>query len=304
MTEADPHHRLPIAAGSVAVFAWSFGPILVRAVGASTPTVVFWRMWLAQPLMIGVAYLTRGRLSLPLLRRCLVPGVLFAFALITSFASYQSTSIANATLIGALQPAVIMLVAPRLFGDRSSPRQVAYAFVAFTGMAVVVIGAGATSGASLRGDLYALANLAVWTTYFVRVKQIRNEGLHAPSFLAGVFLVGAVTVTPWALLSSHDLGSLNVRGYLLVVLMVVGPGLLGHGSMTWAQRHLDITLASQLTLVQPALSTLWAWLIYDEHLLPVQLAGATVVLGGLVGVVRHSRRPFEARRSVLSAAVD
>jgi drug/metabolite transporter (DMT)-like permease len=288
----------------MAVFAWSFGPLLVRAVGASTPTVVFWRMWMAQPFMIGVAYLTRGRLSWPLLRRCLVPGVLFALSLITSFASYQATSIANATLIGALQPAVIMLVAPRLFGDRSSPGQMGCALLSFVGMAIVVIGAGATSGASLRGDMYAVANLTLWTVYFIRVKRIRNDGLHAPSFLAGVFLVAAVTVTPWALFFSHDLGSLHIRGYLFVLLMVLGPGLLGHGSMTWAQRHLDITLASQLTLVQPALSTLWAWIIYGERLVPVQLFGAAVVLGGLVGVVRYSRRTSEPMRTVLSAAAD
>lgn len=288
----------------MAVFAWSFGPILVRAVGASTPTVVFWRMWMAQPFMIGVAYLTRGRLSWPLLRRCVVPGVLFALALISSFASYQATSIANATLIGALQPAVIMLVAPRLFGDRSSPRQIAHACIAFAGMAVVVLGAGATSGASLRGDLFALTNLAVWTVYFIRVKRIRNEGLHAPSFLAGVFLVAAITVTPWALMFSHDLGTLNIRSYFFVLLMVIGPGVLGHGSMTWAQRHLDITLASQLTLIQPVLSTMWAWLLYSERLTPVQMVGAAVVLGGLVGVVRHSRRMPKPLRTVLSAVAD
>lgn len=115
MTEATPLRRVELAAG--AVTAWSMGPLIVRGVGASTRTVVFWRLWFAQPIMINAAYLMRGRLSWRLLRTSLVPGVLFSASIITSFASFQYTSTANATLIGALQPAVMLFVAPRLFGD-------------------------------------------------------------------------------------------------------------------------------------------------------------------------------------------
>ena len=99
MTERPARAEVALAAATVAVLAWSFGPIIVRTVGVSTPTVVFWRMWLAQPVMIGAAYLAGGRLSLPLLRRAFLPGVLFGLSIITGFASYKTTSVANATLI-------------------------------------------------------------------------------------------------------------------------------------------------------------------------------------------------------------
>jgi drug/metabolite transporter (DMT)-like permease len=287
--QAPSRAWLPVTAGATAVLAWSFGPILVREAAASTQTVVFFRMLFAQPVMLAATLVSRGRVSWTLLRRAAVPGVLFAGSIITSFASYSATSIANATLIGALQPAVILLVAPKLFGERSSRHQVGWAALAFVGMTIVVLGAGSASGASLHGDLLAVINLAIWVVYFIRVKQLRDEGLHAWAFLSCVFFVALVVMTPWVLLTSHDLGSLHGRGYVFIALMAIGPGLLGHGSMTWAQRHLDITLASLLTLVQPVLSTLWAWWLYSERLVPVQVAGAIVALGGLVGVVRHTR---------------
>lgn len=304
MTDESSHRQLALGACLLAVTAWSFGPILVRGIGASTPTVVFWRFWIAQPVMIGAAYLTGGRLSLDLLRRTVVPGVLFSGSLIFSFASYEHTSIANATLIGTLEPAVILLVAPRLFGDRTSRTQLVLAAIAFVGMATVVFGAGETSGATLRGDLFALANLAIWTVYFIRVKQERDRGVHAASFLAGVFLVGAVVATPWVLLTSHDLGSLDGSGYLLATLMVVGPGLLGHGSMTWAQRHLDITLASMMTLLHPVIATVLAWLFYRERLTGLQLIGGLAVLFALGGVVRDARGPTPEVQAALPVAAD
>lgn len=303
---APPRQLAPVALGAatLAVVAWSFGPIFVREVGASTPTVVFWRMWCAQPVMFAVAYITGGRMSMALLRRCVVPGALFAASLATSFASFQHTSIANATLIGALQPALILVVAPRMFGDRSSRSQIALATLAFVGMSIVVLGAGKTSGASWLGDLYALANLGLWTVYFIRVKRVRNDGVHAAAFLAGVFFIAALTVTPWALLISGDLGTLGFRGFGFVMLMVLGPGVLGHGSMTWAQRHLDITVASLITLLQPVIATVLAWWIFGESLRAVQIVGAAIVLTAIGGIVRQTRRMVPAAEDGLSVVAD
>ncbi|MFM2072580.1 MAG: hypothetical protein RLZZ623_2843 [Actinomycetota bacterium] len=297
-------HELALFAGTMAVIAWSFGAILVRSVGVSTPTVVFWRLWMAQPVMIGAAYLTGGRISRQVLSDSLVPGMLFAFSMMTGFASFKNTSIANATLIGALQPAVMLLVAPSLFGTRSSVRQRVLTGVAFVGTAVLVLAAGASSGARWQGDAFAVANLAIWTVYFIRVKQTRDRGVHAASFLASIFLIAACTATPWALLTSDDLMSVDRTGYVWLLLMVIGPGLIGHGSMTWAQRHLDITVASLLTLLSPVLSTMLAWMIFDERLNGTQLVGAVVVVVALAGIMAEFRESAPEPLDQVSVAND
>ncbi|MEY2402379.1 MAG: hypothetical protein QOJ08_2490, partial [Ilumatobacteraceae bacterium] len=100
MRTAEGRARLAISIAAVAVFAWGFGPLLVRGVDASAPTIVFWRLWLAMPVMLSAAYFTGGRISLPLLKSVFVPGVLFGISTLVGFCSYQTKSIANATLIG------------------------------------------------------------------------------------------------------------------------------------------------------------------------------------------------------------
>ena len=289
MIDSHGRERLAITLGAIAVFAWGFGPLLVRGIHASAPTIVFWRLWLATPVMVGAAYVTGGRVSVPVLKAVFVPGALFGTSMIVGFASFQSTSIANATLIGALQPALLLFIGPLLFGTRSGSRQVVLAVIALAGVATVVFGAHRSSGASLHGDVLALINLGLWTAYFVRVKQVRNQGVHAGALIAGVFCVAAVVVSPWVLLTSKDLGAIHGSGWLLIVAMVLVSGLVGHGLMTWAQRHLDITVASLLTLGSPVISAIGAWVAFDQRLNAVQVAGAVVVLVALGAIVLDVR---------------
>jgi drug/metabolite transporter (DMT)-like permease len=278
-----------LAAASFAVFVWGFGPLLVRGVDASAGAIVFWRFLLAQPIMIGAAYLAGGRLSWPLIRRVLVPSVLFAGSMGAGFIAVQKTSIVNASLIGSLQPALLLIAAPLLFTVATSARQIAFALVAFGGITAVVVGAGATSGASLSGDVWAVVNLVMWTIYFVMVKRIRDEGVHAPSLIAAVFLVSGVMAAPFALFVSDDVTSIGGKGMLLLAAMAIGPGLVGHGLMTWSQKHLDIRVASLLGLLSPVISTIGAWIIYSQELRAVQIVGGMFVLAGLAGIVWDHR---------------
>lgn len=289
MSDSESRERLAISVGAIAVFAWGFGPLLVRGIDASAATIVFWRLWLATPVMVGAAYLSGGRVSLHLLKAVFVPGVLFGTSMIVGFTSFQTTSIANATLIGALQPALMLFIGPLLFGDRTGSRQVLLAVIALAGIGTVVLGAKQSSGASLHGDMLALINLGLWTAYFVRVKQVRNKGVHAGALIAGVFCVAAVVISPWVLLTSHDLGAIHGSDWLLIGAMVLVSGLVGHGLMTWAQRHLDITLASLLTLGSPVISAVGAWIVFGQHLSSVQIAGSLVVLAALGAIVLEAR---------------
>lgn len=301
MKTSEGRARLAISIAAIAVFAWGFGPLMVREIHASAGTIVFWRLWIAMPVMLTAAYLTGGRVSIPLIKAVFVPGVIFGVSTLVGFTSYQTTSIANATLIGALQPVLMLFIGPMLFGERSSARQVLLAVIALGGISTVVLGANQSSGASLHGDALALINLGLFTTYFVRMKQVRNKGIHSIALIAGVFCVAAVTVTPWVLLTSPDLGGIHGTDWLSIVGMVLLSGLVGHGLMTWAQRHIDITVASLLMLGGPVISAIGAWVVFSQQLSAVQIAGALVVLaalGAIVLGVRSNAVPVEIPLSV------
>jgi drug/metabolite transporter (DMT)-like permease len=288
MTAVHRRPGVPLLAVMLAVFAWGFGPLFVKGIDASVATIVFWRVVLAVPVAVLAAYLTGGRIDLRLLRTALPTSFCFALSFILGFASFQETSIVNATLIPALQPALILLVAARLFGERRTRSDILFAGIAFLGVVAVVAGASA-DGASLHGDLLAVGNLLVFTGYFLLAKHARDGNVHAWSFLAAVFIDTAIIVVPWAVLTSSDLDAIHGTDWLLLVGLVLFPGMVGHGLMTWAHHYLDVTLTSMMTLANPVVSIIGAWIIYSQSLAVLQIFGAMVVLASLGAILRRQR---------------
>jgi drug/metabolite transporter (DMT)-like permease len=283
-----------IIAAITAVFAWGIGPIFNKTMTVDPSAIVFYRILIGVPLMTAMAYLNGGSLSVDLMKRTALPGVLFALSMITGFASVKMTSIANATLITTVQPVLVLFVAPKMFGEKLRPRQILYSGFALAGVLIVVLAAASTSGAHLSGDLLSVANVAIWTSYFVLSKKRRLAGVHSWSFLSAVFIWSAVVVLPYGFIFSNDLGAMTNGDWGRIIAMAVGPGVVGHGLMTWAQSHVDVTLASLLGLLSPVISTALAWAILDQSLTLWQSGGAVVVLVSLAFLVREQRTPAEA----------
>ncbi|MFM7262768.1 MAG: DMT family transporter [Acidimicrobiales bacterium] len=283
-----------VIAAVTAVCAWGIGPILNKSMSVGTPSIVFARMVVGVPLMVGMAYLLCDGLSRKLMRSTALPGILFSLSFITGFASIKMTSIVNATLMSNLQPVLVLLVAGRLFGERMTPRQLVYGATSLGGVLTVVLAAASTSGAHVSGDLMAAANVVIWTGYFLIAKKQRLEGVDSWSFLAAIFIWASVVVIPFGLIASNDLGQMTGRDWLLALGMAVGPGIVGHGLMTWSQSHVGVALASVLGLLSPVLSTSLAWIVFDQALTAVQLVGAAIVIVSLVLLVREQPTPAGA----------
>jgi drug/metabolite transporter (DMT)-like permease len=284
------HHRagLPLLAVSLAVFAWGFGPLFVKGIDASAPTIVLWRVTIGTAIAVPFAYVMGGRITRRLLITAFPAGVCFALSFIFGFASFRETSIVNATLIPALQPVLILLVATRMFGEHRTRVELTYAAVALAGVVVVVAGAS-SEGASLEGNVFAVLNLLVFTGYFLLGKRARDADVHAWSFLAAVFIGACVVVVPWGLLASHDLGAIHGTDWLLLFGLILFPGMVGHGLMTWAHHYVDVSVTSMMTLANPVVSIVGAWILYDQELGPAQVVGGVVVLAALGAILRRQR---------------
>ncbi len=275
-----------VLAALLAVTAWGIGPIFNKALSVSTSSIVFYRMLFGLPIMIVMAYMNGGSLNKKVIRKAAVPGFIFGMSFISGFAAVKMTSIANATMVGTLQPVLVLFVAPKLFGEKITLRKLLYSISAMIGVLVVVMAAASTSGAHLNGDLLAVLNVFIWTTYFVMSKKRRDEGIHSWSFLAAVFLCAAIIVLPYGAITSNDLGAMHVSDWWYVMGMAVGPGVIGHGMMTWAQGHIDVSLASMLGLISPVISSVLAWFVFHQSLTPLQLLGGVIVLASLAALVR------------------
>jgi drug/metabolite transporter (DMT)-like permease len=293
--------RRPVAgvvAAGASVVVWGATSVLIKQVhGVSGVAISFHRLWIGA-LLTGAAFLlTGGRYSWRLLRLALPGGVAFGLDICLFFTAVKETSVANATVIGALQPVLILAIARRLFGERPGLVEAFWACVAIAGAAIVVTGGAADGVASRRGDLLAVAALVAWTWYFVASKRARVE-LGSFAYLAGLSLVATMAVTPVVLVSGERLAVPRPSGWATIVLIAVINGALGHFLMNWAHGHVPIVATSLMTLAIPVFATASAAAFIDEPVTAWQVLGMVVVIGALAVVVFRTSRDVPAASPV------
>lgn len=279
---------LALAAVVVAVIAWAVGPIFVSQLSISLPTIVLYRQAIWLPVLFVLARSVGDGFGRHHFSVAWKPGIFFALSSALSFGSFLNTTVANATLIGSLTPAALLFLAPRLMGEKVTAKRVLFSMVSFAGVLAVVVeadSASASSAHSLVGDAMAFGNMAMWTVYFLAAKRARDEGMNTWSFLTGICLTNVMLALPWALISSDDLLDVKPRDWMFLALMMLIPGTMGHYLMTWAQRYLDTTVSSLITLGGPVISSVLAFVFLDQGIAAGQVVGGVVVLLGLGGVI-------------------
>jgi drug/metabolite transporter (DMT)-like permease len=273
--------------------------VMIKQVhGVSGMAISFHRLWIGA-LLTSTAFLaTGGRISRRLLRVALPGGLAFGLDIVLFFSAVKETTVANATVIGALQPVLILAVAKRLFGERPRLADGFWACVAIAGAVIVVVSATDTGQASRTGDLLAVAALFAWTWYFVASKQARVE-LSSFEYLAGLSIVAAVAVAPVALLSGERLAVPEVWGWVTIVAIAVVNGALGHFLMNWAHGHVPIVVMSLMTLAIPVFAAAAAAVFIDEPVTGAQVGGMALVIASLaIVVVRTTRNVPEVQEAV------
>lgn len=74
--------------------------------------------------------------------------------------------------------------------------------------------------------------------------------------------------------------------YLFLLLLAIGPQLLGHTSFNWALRYLSATFVAVSILGEPIGSALLALWLFGERFAMLQLLGFALLLAGIVLAAR------------------
>ncbi|MFM7744748.1 MAG: DMT family transporter [Actinomycetota bacterium] len=292
-TDDTPRHDLAIAALFVAVVFWSTGPLLVRGISAPSLAAAPVRCIVAVPVMWIAARVTGGRITREVWVASIFPGVFFAGTMLFAFLSFSRTTVAHASLIVALQPVVMLFLAPVLFAERITVRKVGFALTALGGIAMVVIFGNSKGDATLLGDFFSVLNLGSYCTYIVMTKRVRDRNMHSGAFLTAVLVVASGALLPIGVVSGADFGQIGGNDWWLILGQVFIIQLLGFGVVTWSSRYIEVTLASIINLLSPALSAVWAWFIFDQSMQALQIVGGIVMLGAVAGVVATRSRPSD-----------
>ncbi len=295
--------RTGIAMAVLAAFGFSFKAIFVKLAYAVAPvdaiTLLALRMGFSLPVVLGVA-LWIGRDAPPLARRDW--GILVALGLlgyygssILDFVGLQYISAALERLILFVYPTLTVLIGVFFMGKRLERRQVAALALSYAGIGLafahdlkiagdaraVWLGAAFVFGSALTYALYSAGT------------ELAVRRLGAIRFAALAIIVSTVA-TQLHFVVSQPLSALAqpLSVYLYGAGMAIFSTVLPVFWQSVAIRRIGAARAVLIGTLGPVLTIFFGWVLLDEAISLQQMAGAALVLGGVLMVTRRaSPRP-------------
>jgi drug/metabolite transporter (DMT)-like permease len=279
-----------------AVLAFSISGSFVKWSEQTGAVIAFWRMvgaigaWWT---VLLVAHLRNG-VALPDRRtwRLVLPaGVFFGANISLFFTVITKTSIAHAEFIGSLSPLLVVPAGAVFFGEQPNWGALRFGVVSIAGVAIVLAFGSSNGVATVGGDLLMFVVVGTWVSYLLFARRARAAGVETITFMACLMPLGLLSATPIALTAGgSELFSVSARGWFVVALLVLLTGMVAHGCITFAQRHVPVAMISIMQIAQPALAVMWAFIILGETVRPLQVVGMALVICGLALFTRTSQR--------------
>jgi drug/metabolite transporter (DMT)-like permease len=284
---------LTIAALTVAVITISASGPMVAYAAAPALAIGFWRNALASGGLLPFALtVKRHELKGGLTR---TPSVIAGVALAVHFGTWvpsaKLTSVAMSVALVSTTPVWTALIAH--FRGIPVPRST------WLGVGVAVLGVAlatgadlGTSGRAVAGDALALAGgmaAAVYTTLGERARA----SVSTTTYTLICYSICSIGLFVVCLLGGVRLTGFDGRTWLVILLMTVGPQLLGHSLINYALDRVSATTVAVLLLLEVPGAALVAWLLLDQlpaaHSLPglaLLLAGVAIVILGSLSLKR------------------
>jgi len=277
----------PLAALLIGSSLLAFGPLLVRLADTGPIASAFWRMALAAPVLLAVAWARRD-IGTPLPARRLpfgiafLAGAFFAADLAAWHLGIVRTTTANATLFANTTAFMLAGWAILVRGERPSAATARALLLALAGALLLMGSSARLSPAHLVGDLLSLAAAAFYTFYLLTIMRLRDRFTTA-TVLGLSTASSAILLLPAALLEPAVFWPADWRP---VLALAVSSQLAGQGLMVFASGRLPAFIVGIGLLVQPLVSAIAGWLAFAEVPGPAALTGAALIGAALVLIRR------------------
>lgn len=253
--------------------------------------VAAWRMGLSALILAPIAWMTcRAEWRSLTWRewRCLLSaGLLLALHFAAWISSLACTSVAASVVLVTTNPLFVGLASCLLLRERMSWGMSVALLTAVAGS--VLIGLGDWGGHRLLGDLLALLGAVAAAGYFLIGRRLRAK-LSLLAYVFPVYGVAALALAACATLSGVAVIPRVPRTWVWLLLLALGPQVVGHSSLNWALRYLSATYITLTVLLEAVVSTLLAWWLLEESPSPSALVGGALILGAVV-VASCAERP-------------
>lgn len=275
---------------AVMVTTWSLSFVIIKQAALEVPPVILTaiRSVGSVILMIPVIVWTSRKNPLPPWNWSDVPRLIavasFGITLNHLFfvLGVSRTSVAHSSLMLALMPAIVQVLAIVTRQEKASLVRFAGMAIAMSGVAVLQLTKDAQGVATLQGDLITLLAATSFALYTIVGKGMTQRyGVIYMNLLC--FMVGAVSLVPAAYFSGEhvDPANISLRGWLSLAYLVAVHTVIGYLIFYYLLTYIPASRLSLFGYIQPVLASFFAWALLSEPVTLWIVAGGALVFAGV-----------------------
>ncbi len=300
---------LVLMAGVLIVSSSSIFIRFAQAEAVSSLVIAAWRLIVASLILTPVACLKRSAelrgMGRSRLGWCMVSGLFLAVHLASWITSLSYTSVASSTALVCTYPLWVAMMDFLLFRERLSRYTMIGLAVALTGTLLITLsdsgtlsidplnpeamqfkwqnmffGSGNDEDTAILGNALALLGGIAGAGYFIVGRYIRRQ-MSNTAYIWPVYSVAMIVLFFVTLLARQPLTGHSAEAYFWLILIGIGPQLLGHSAFNWTLAHMSTTFVVLSILGEPVGSAVLAYFVFGETFVFVQLAGFVFLLFGI-----------------------
>lgn len=280
---------------SLAVFTWAIGLIIGRAVHQEIPPVglSFWR-WLLAALILSPFCVSEIWQNIGVVRKNLVyffrQGVFMTGGGVLLYLALNYTTAINVSLVNSTQPALTVLCARLILGDKVNRFQFMGIVAAMIGVTIMVTRADIYILMALKfniGDLITILATAVYALYAVNIRRMPTDlGLFPSVFV--ILVLGSIFLLPIYIWETIFIRSVPFSATFIVsaVTLAILVSILSLALWNTGNAIIGHNRASIFVNLFPVYSAILAVIFLGESVFFYHIIGAGFVCAGIFMVVR------------------
>ncbi|MFZ3590590.1 DMT family transporter [Bacillus sp. DJP31] len=268
----------------IGVITVSASAILVKLADAPSSVTAFYRIFFSVLIMAPIFFAKYVKELKTIGKRdwifSTIAGIFLALHFVLWFESLRFTSVASSVVLVTMQPLFAFLGTYLFFKEKLTVSAILSGLLAVVGSLIISWGDFRISGLALWGDILALIACILVTIYLLFGQNVRSR-LSLVTYTFIVYLVSAVTLFIYVLISGDPFIPYEQEQWMYFILLAIFPTLLGHTMFNFALRWVSTSIISVTILIEPIGASILAYYILSESILFHQIIGGIVVILGI-----------------------
>ena len=268
--------------------------IIKQAQEASAIVIATVRLVIASSILIPTAFALRrealGKLSLNDLGLAVLSGVFLSLHFLTWITSLEYTSVASSVVLVATNPIFVGIGAVIFLREKIPPLLLSGIIVSILGSAVIGAADFSHGGSAvLYGDLLAVMGAITHSGYLLIGQRLRAK-MDTLTYISLVYGSAAIILLLGAIVSGASFSGLSSYTWLMMILLALGPQLLGHTAYNYSLKFVTATVVAVMILAEPIGAAVLAYALLGEGVSLLQVIGGGIVLVGIFLSIRSTQK--------------